>query len=408
MMEKKSILFVTSADFTKPSAGTNRLLAIARGLCENGIKVYWVLTAAPQFPEVTDDAHYKQINFVRVGKHHKSLCKIKLIMYLYRLFLLVLLRFSLMSVLNDDKLSACFSTGDDFLHLWLISGLCKRNNLQLFHERTEYPFLSIKSISKNINMILYMKVFIPRCRQLFVISCALKDYFENYLRSLGVTIPVTILNMLVEPDRYSNGGELSVVQTRNIVYVGTMYGEKDGVHVLIEAFARIMNKYPDTKLIIVGDTSRPEKMRKVREAISKISELGRVELTGRLDRHDVIKIINTAYCLTLSRPNNIQAKYGFPTKLGEYLASGKPVVVTKVGDIPLFLADGSNAYLAEPDDGASFAQRLQDCLDDPKKAEQIGLEGKKLTNREFNYRESVKAIANAMNKSSNIGHNTPI
>ena len=48
--------------------------------------------------------------------------------------------------------------------------------------------------------------------------------------------------------------------------------------------------------------------------------------------------------LVLARPDNIQAKGGFPTKLGEYLATGNPVVVTKVGEIPNYLIDGVNAF----------------------------------------------------------------
>ena len=103
----------------------------------------------------------------------------------------------------------------------------------------------------------------------------------------------------------------------------------------------------------------------------------RIIFTGRLNRNEV-------------------AKYGFPIKLGEYLSTGKPVIVTSVGDIPLFLKDGENAYISKPDDVASFANKLNDCLSDPFKASYIGKKGEKLVYREFNYLEVTKHIVYSM------------
>jgi len=44
----------------------------------------------------------------------------------------------------------------------------------------------------------------------------------------------------------------------------------------------------------------------------------RIIFTGRLNRNEV-------------------AKYGFPIKLGEYLSTGKPIIVTSVGMFIFFL-----------------------------------------------------------------------
>jgi len=115
----------------------------------------------------------------------------------------------------------------------------------------------------------------------------------------------------------------------------------------------------------------------------------RIIFTGKLNRSEIAIQIKNSYCLVLDRPNNIQAKYGFPTKLGEYLASGKPVIITKVGDIPLYLTDNINVYLAEPDNIGSFSAKLRECLSNPIQAQKIGLEGQKLAYNEFNYLKCV-------------------
>lgn len=88
----------------------------------------------------------------------------------------------------------------------------------------------------------------------------------------------------------------------------------------------------------------------------------------------------------LARPSNIQVQGGFPTKLGEYLATGNPVVVTKVGEIPDYLIDGENAFLSDPDSPDSFSKKLMECLNDADRSMKIGLEGQKLALKVFNYK----------------------
>jgi len=229
-----------------------------------------------------------------------------------------------------------------------------------------------------------------------VISNALKHFFDAHVKLYNKKIPVSILNMIVEPDRYSCSYSSIDSKYKDIVYVGTMYGDKDGVYYLLEAFLKIYQDYPDSRLILIGDNTKVLQMQRINDILSKIQYSDRIIFTGQLDRKSVIEKINSAYCLVLARPNNIQAKYGFPTKLGEYLSTGKPIVITSVGEIPLYLKDGMNAYIAKPDDVNSFADKLRECLNDPKKASLIGKKGQELVYKEFNYCECTKIIVRSI------------
>ena len=62
-----------------------------------------------------------------------------------------------------------------------------------------------------------------------------------------------------------------------------------------------------------------------------------IVFTGIVSAADIPQILKNAAVLALDRPDSLQAQCGFPTKLGEYLLTENPVIVTKVGDIPLFL-----------------------------------------------------------------------
>ena len=61
--------------------------------------------------------------------------------------------------------------------------------------------------------------------------------------------------------------------------------------------------------------------------------------------------------------------------MGEYLASGRPVVTTKVGDLTEFLTNDVNAYVGEPGTDRDFAEEMIAVLRDLDRAAQIGRAG---------------------------------
>lgn len=96
------------------------------------------------------------------------------------------------------------------------------------------------------------------------------------------------------------------------------------------------------------------------------------------------QLLKNAEILALDRPDSLQAQCGFPTKLGEYLLTGNPVVVTKVGDIPRFLVHEESALLANQRDPQDFAEKIKWALDNPVLVRKIGETGEKIALREFN------------------------
>ena len=71
--------------------------------------------------------------------------------------------------------------------------------------------------------------------------------------------------------------------------------------------------------------------------------------------------------------------------MGEYLASGRPVVTNAVGEIDRFLADGKTALIAPPGDQDAFARKIEQALTDPAAARRIGLAGKRVAEQHFHY-----------------------
>jgi len=265
--------------------------------------------------------------------------------------------------------------------------LLSLHNRMYLHEFTEYPgFIFGNGKAGQIKKMIHIR-FMKNCRKVFVISKRLKEYsVEN-----GVPEDrVGILNMFVDGSRFK-GIERNPSE-RYIAYCGNGENFKDGVDVLIKAFAQVSRRYNDIKLIIVG--RGPQKDWDSQQLLVKNYGLeDRVEMLGKVTPDNIPSILLNAEVLALARPDNIQAAYGFPTKVGEYLSTGRPVVLTRVGELEDFLEDGKTCLFAAPDSPEDFAEKLCWTLNHPEEAVIIGENGKKVVERCFdNIHESNKVI----------------
>jgi glycosyltransferase involved in cell wall biosynthesis len=191
------------------------------------------------------------------------------------------------------------------------------------------------------------------------------------------------LPMTVDLDRFSK--ETSQPEEfikPYIAFVGVMDDAKDGANILIEAFANICSQFPNYRLYLIGswnyDTPNHLKLIKKHDLMNKVFWM------KEYPRDSIPSILKNASLLVLPRPASKQAQGGFPTKLGEYLATGNPVCATTVGEIPDYLVDGESVYFAEPGSVESFAHAMQRALSNPDESKRIGMNGRKVAEKYFN------------------------
>jgi glycosyltransferase involved in cell wall biosynthesis len=96
--------------------------------------------------------------------------------------------------------------------------------------------------------------------------------------------------------------------------------------------------------------------------------------------------------LCLARKANVQAEGGFPTKLGEYLASGRPTIITKVGELSDYVSDGVSTFFVKPGDVLDFADKLRFVLANEALSSKVGVEGKKIALDIFSYKNHSNAL----------------
>ena len=288
--------------------------------------------------------------------------------------------------LKKDDVVFCYSSA------WLWCQIIKwKKGIRLYVEYTEKP--EIGGIGGKFLTPSY-KDFYKFCSQLdglIVISTALKDWFA----SKGVDKnKISIINVIVDSNRFE--GLKKQPCERYVAYCGTASNNKDGVDQLIRAFALVADKHPDVNLYIIGKTPDNNQAFDNARLVDNLGLSDRVIFTGPVAIEAMPQLLINAEVCALARPDNEQAHYGFATKMGEYLLSGNPVVVTKVGDFPLFLKDGESALLAEPDNVESFAEKLNYALSHRKEAEKIGQQGAIVARQSFNYITETQKLMNAI------------
>lgn len=263
-----------------------------------------------------------------------------------------------------------------------VSGLVKKEGLKVYQERTEHPEIVKESPS------FIQKIYLASCPKMagmFVISTKLKETYER----LGAK-NVHIVNVVVDSSRFA--GLKKTTDEKYIAYCGTASNNKDGVDDLIKAFVIVAKTHPDVKLKIMGKAPTKDDEFGNLKLVEQMGVKDKVEFTGVIPSSAMPQMLKNATIVALARPDSLQAQCGFPTKLGEYLLSANPVVVTRVGDIPMFLKDKETALLAQERNPEDFASKILWALEHPQEAEAIGLRGAEVALKEFNYLTESKKI----------------
>ena len=191
------------------------------------------------------------------------------------------------------------------------------------------------------------------------------------------------LPMTVDPSRFDdNSVDICNIKQPYIAYAGALNNQKDGIDILIKAFAKISPQYPQFHLVLAGfyhyDVVEQKKL------IDQLNLNDRIHYLYNQSNDQVISILKNANLLALARPESYQASGGFPTKLGEYLMTSNPVCVTAVGEIPRYLEDNYSAFLAKPGNVSSFAEAMDRALSNPSLAKVVGINGKNVALEHFN------------------------
>jgi len=153
-------------------------------------------------------------------------------------------------------------------------------------------------------------------------------------------------------------------------------GYQDSISLIIQSFKKITNN-TGYRLVLIVSGSQKQKSKLV-EDISLNNLNDTVDIYSNLDYKTLLFKYSNAIALLVPLRNILQDIARFPQKIAEYTGSGNPIITHQVGDIPVYFRDGKSALIADNFDANSYSLLMQFVIENPQKAKQIGLEGKKI------------------------------
>ncbi len=374
-----NILIIYQGDFPEGGAGTSRIKDLCKGLRELGHSTTLMMMWASHFNDSginkATEGNYQGTPFIYINKKNQRPKK-----YIGKFMdtLKSFYRSSKYLIKNRKSIDVLFLYSPDIhynIHLYLLARLF---SIPIIIEQTELKSSQYWQYKKSI--FYYLNKFDEKYSHFFakhitVNSTRLQQY---YIKQYG-NDRVHLLMNTIDATRF---GQVVPKVKGCIGYIGS-FGVKDGLLLIIEAFAKARKEHQFITLKLMGFCENPKN---ILELIKKLGLENCVELTGPLAYDDVPRQLQTCDLLLMNRIDSTYANYGFPNKLGEYMATANPVISTDVSDVSLYFKNREQLYIIPPNDIEALAQGIVQRYNDVDKFDQMGLSGKQQALALFDYK----------------------
>ena len=176
-------------------------------------------------------------------------------------------------------------------------------------------------------------------------------------------------------------------------FIGT-FGSWHGAPVLARAFVDVAASVSNARLLLVGEG--PE----LTQTLGLLSDAGladRIMSTGAVSPSEVADYLDA--CDVLASPHVPLAGgvefFGSPTKLFEYMAAGKAIVASRLGQIGETLEDGETALLVTPGDAEELAAAVKRLATAPELRSKLGANARRRAIEQHSWDDNVQQLLDA-------------
>lgn len=193
---------------------------------------------------------------------------------------------------------------------------------------------------------------------------AVSRYLADYTnREMGVRKPIRVIPNAVDHERFRPAAEMGErgaelrqrfahPDEKLLVHISNFRPVKR-VEDVIRIFGRVSERM-GARLLMIGDG--PDRPAAVQLA-SQLGLTGRVSFLGSFPRIEDVLAVSDLFLLP-----SVQESFGLSAL--EAMASGVPVVASRIGGVPEVVEDGATGRLCEPGDVESMARAAVDLLTD--------------------------------------------
>lgn len=228
-------------------------------------------------------------------------------------------------------------------------------------------------------------------RQFADFATSICSALKNRLIHLGYSESNVIL--LPQGTKFNNLGQFDKNYCRKVLnidlnspiigHLGTLF--KNDAKLLFDSIKNVRKEIKDIKLILIG---------RHKLNLNRFKGMNNfVFKTGEIEEKKIPVYLSACDILVLPLENNIANNGRWPSKINDYLASGKPIVSTPISDIKIIFEREEIGILAE-DTPEDFSNAILKLLKDKNLQTCLGQKGRKYAEKRLNW----EILASELNK----------
>jgi len=170
-----------------------------------------------------------------------------------------------------------------------------------------------------------------------------------------------------------------------ICYIGTM-GNAHGLETLVAAAEELQTKLPCAMFLLIGEGAEKERLVKLAAGRG----LNNIQFFAQQPRERIPIYVSAAdVCLVMLRKNDL-FKTVIPTKLLEYMACERPVIVAVDGHARQIIEEAGAGVFVEPENSRALVEGILDVAAAPERRQKMGASGRQFILNKFSREETAQ------------------
>lgn len=362
---KRRVAVVTQAPFPIGNVSTMRFTSYLKSLVSKDFFTY-VLVYCPT--RMASDIKESSGLFEGIYYQYATDITWKKYNLFNKIFYLIIGLFKSIVYLNQKKINTVILYGDNLfvvnLFFWFY---CKITHKRYIGDRSELPTIEERNSR--------IKLFVYGLKQrmfdgMIIMTKELMRFYGQYSSNRDFCF---FLPMTIDPARFDG----LMKEPINNNYIATVFGthNRDGLDFSILSFNKYCQKGGTFDLYLVGDYQNMPNKLELDKCIFNNSYKDRIHILGKVPNDQVSALLFNASAL-LTTPN-YYVSGGFPTKLGEYMLSGVPIVATKVDVLLDYIEPNVDMLMCEPGNIDAISDALLCVENNPQLSKSLAYNSKK-------------------------------
>jgi colanic acid biosynthesis glycosyl transferase WcaI len=233
-----------------------------------------------------------------------------------------------------------------------------------------------------------------RSTRIAVVTPAFQDHLIRYWQVPAERISVVENGVETELFRPCPPAILPGTEGKFVVcYIGTM-GMAHGLETLIAAAELLREDFPQAVFLMIGEGAEKERI----VELARARHLSNIIFLGQQPRDQIPAYIAGAdVCLVMLKKSEL-FKTVMPTKLLEYMACEKPVVVAVDGQARKLVEESSSGVFVEPGDSQALANSIRALASDAAARQKMGSNGREYIVRHLSREQTARTYIEVLEK----------